>query len=80
MTTEDAVGGNTSRSMKNVVEYIRENAAADLTLDALARVAGVTPHHFSLLFTKRRGSASTSLFSGKGLSGPGFIFGKQRSV
>ena len=51
--TEDR--GNISRSVQTVIDYIRANATSDLTLRALAQVAGVTPHHFSLLFTKATG-------------------------
>jgi AraC-like DNA-binding protein len=55
MTTLAVDGGNIARSLENVIGYIRKNASADLTLGTLARVVGVTPHHFSLLFTKATG-------------------------
>jgi transcriptional regulator GlxA family with amidase domain len=44
-----------SRSMKTVIEYIRANSTANISLPVLARIAGVTPHHFSALFRKTTG-------------------------
>jgi AraC-like DNA-binding protein len=55
MATWDADGENIPRSIETVIGYIRANAATDLPLHTLAQVAGVTPHHFSLLFTKATG-------------------------
>ena len=41
--------------MKHVLEYIRANDLRNVSLPVLAKIAGVTPHHFSSLFTKTTG-------------------------
>jgi len=38
-----------------VIEYIRSNTSANISLEAMARVAGVSPNHFVSLFTKATG-------------------------
>lgn len=50
-----AYGGSTvdrlsQRRLNRVVDYIRENLDRDLSLAELARVAGVSPSHFKVLF------------------------------
>jgi AraC family transcriptional regulator len=42
--------GLSTRSLRHVTEYVEEHIALDLTLAELARIAGVSPSHFKMLF------------------------------
>jgi len=41
--------------MHNVIEFIHSNIGRELSLSMLARIAGVSPHHFSRLFKDSTG-------------------------
>lgn len=43
------------RNLKSVLAYISANGTGNISLPVLAKTAGVTPHHFSSLFTKTTG-------------------------
>lgn len=43
------------RSLKSVLDHIRANNMRNVSISVLAKIAGVTPHHFSSLFTKATG-------------------------
>ncbi|MGH7754665.1 MAG: helix-turn-helix domain-containing protein [Vulcanimicrobiaceae bacterium] len=48
--------GLSKSRLERVVEYIDDNLAHDLSLDELARVADVSPSHFTLLFRRSFGT------------------------
>lgn len=41
--------------LKSVLEYIRASDMRNVSLPVLAKIAGITPHHFSSVFTKATG-------------------------
>jgi AraC-like DNA-binding protein len=43
------------KSLKKVLDFINANATGNISLHALAEIAGVTPHYFSSLFTRTTG-------------------------
>jgi transcriptional regulator GlxA family with amidase domain len=43
------------RSVARVIDYIHANTGANISLVAMAQLAGVSPNHFVLLFTKATG-------------------------
>jgi AraC-like DNA-binding protein len=43
------------RSVARVIDYIHANPGANISLAAMARIAGLSPNHFVLLFTKATG-------------------------
>ncbi|MGH7708153.1 MAG: helix-turn-helix domain-containing protein [Vulcanimicrobiaceae bacterium] len=47
--------GLSKRRLQRVLDYVRENVAADLSLDELAHVAELSPSHFKVLFRKSLG-------------------------
>jgi transcriptional regulator GlxA family with amidase domain len=50
---EDAHIGN--KKVARVIDYIQANTGANIGLVAMARMAGVSPNHFVLLFTRATG-------------------------
>jgi AraC-like DNA-binding protein len=43
------------RGVAKVIDYIHANVCANISLAAMAQIAGVSPNHFVLLFTKATG-------------------------
>ena len=43
------------KSVARVIDYIHANAGGNISLLAMAQIAGVSPNHFVLLFTKATG-------------------------
>jgi AraC family transcriptional regulator len=43
------------KSVAKVIDYIHANTGANIGLAAMAQIAGVSPNHFVLLFTKATG-------------------------
>jgi AraC family transcriptional regulator len=43
------------KSVARVIDYIHANTGANISLVAMAQIAGVSPNHFVLLFTKATG-------------------------
>lgn len=50
-------GGLPRHRLKRIVEYIRENLSADITLAQLAATVGMSPHYFAKLFRQSTGRA-----------------------
>jgi AraC family transcriptional regulator len=49
-------GANIGKSgVAKVIDYIHANPGANISLVAMAEIAGVSPNHFLLLFTKETG-------------------------
>jgi AraC-like DNA-binding protein len=44
-----------NKRVARVIDYIHANADANISLAAMAQIAGVSPNHFVLLFTKATG-------------------------
>ena len=42
--------------MRRVISYVRDNLSADLSVDALAKMASFSPYYFIRLFRKRTGA------------------------
>ncbi|MDQ2996398.1 MAG: AraC family transcriptional regulator [Chloroflexota bacterium] len=51
----EQAGGLAGPTLQRVLEYIGENLAHDLALDAIADVAGMSPYHFTRLFKQAVG-------------------------
>jgi AraC-like DNA-binding protein len=45
------------RSVARVIEYIHANTGANISLTTMAQIAGMSPNHFVLLFTKATGQS-----------------------
>ena len=43
------------RTVARAIDYIHANPGANISLAAMAKIAGVSPNHFVLLFTKATG-------------------------
>ena len=43
------------RTLARVIDYIHENTGANVSLVAMAEIAGVSPNHFVLLFSQATG-------------------------
>jgi len=56
-TVRDDTGGLGRRPLRLVLDYIHEHLAEDVSLETLARVAGLSPFHFARLFKKTVGIA-----------------------
>lgn len=50
-------GGLGRRPLRLVLDYIHDHLAEDISLDTLAKVAGLSPFHFARLFKRSVGSA-----------------------
>lgn len=50
-------GGLGRRPLRLVLDYIQEHLAEDISLDTLAKVAGLSPFHFARLFKRSVGTA-----------------------
>lgn len=50
-------GGLAKHKLRRVIEYINANLSADLSLDALAREAGMSSYHFARMFKNATGLA-----------------------
>lgn len=51
----DPSGGLARAALRRVLDYIGDNLAHDLSLEAIAAVAGVSPYHFTRLFKQSVG-------------------------
>ena len=54
-TARERAGGLPRRALREVVDYIGDNLQKDLTLAEMARVARMSPYHFSRLFKESTG-------------------------